>query len=247
MIKENKKFDENLPIGDPNLGPCFLPPKEQIEELLREFLELYEQRPIQDNQGGVKSVGSFSLWFFLTQVQPNLVIESGVWKGLTTWLIEKTLPKAEIICFDPLPEVRLYTSKNAIYIKSDFSKMDFSRHNLSKALVFFDDHQNAYKRVIESFNQGFKHLVFDDNYSPEVKSTHFSLQNCLSSGGKERKTLERLIKKYILFPPLFEYTGLITSERILIKVPALKIRDLPEFNILKNDMNTYRWMTYVQL
>ena len=48
----------------------------------------------------------FTLWFILNKYQPKVVIESGVWKGISTLLIRKTLPNCKIICLDPrnIPE-----------------------------------------------------------------------------------------------------------------------------------------------
>ena len=226
--------------------PSWLPPEDQIDKLIIEFLKLYALRPIQNNDGGVKSVGAFSLWFFLRRINPNLVIESGVWKGLTTWLIESSLPDANIICLDPHPEVRQYTSKKAIYPPVDFADMDFGDENFLNALVFFDDHQNAYKRVLQAWEKGFTHLIFDDNY-PGENDSHLTLQNCLSLGKNEATHLQEIIEKYEIFPPLYQYDKPITAQKVLIDIPALNIAYTPAFEILKQEMCTYRWMTYIKL
>lgn len=242
--------DEKTEVPTKSAGkislPCWLPPKDQIEKLMTEFLKLYDARPIKNNDGGVKSVGAFSLWFFLRRIKPSLVIESGVWKGLTTWVIEKSVPEANLICLDPQPEIRQYTSENASYPAMDFADMDFGDKDLSKALVFFDDHQNAYKRVLQACEKGFTHLIFDDNY-PITNDSHLTLQSCLSLGEKEARHLQEIIEKYEVFPPFYQYNKPVTAEKILIDVPSLNISDTPEFQILKQEMSTYRWMTYVKL
>ena len=214
--------------------------------MLLEFLDLYRQKPIINNSGGVQSVGAFSLWYFLRRVNPSLVVESGVWKGFTTWLIEHTLPEAQIICLDPLPQARQYTSPRAIYPQEDFSNLDFSNYDLSNALVFFDDHQNAYYRVLQSQTKGFKHLVFDDNY-PLNKNTHLTLQACFFANKVEANYLNKYLQEYQIFSPLFPYHGLITDEKVPINIPALGLNNRPEFQVFKQDMPSYRWMTYVSL
>ena len=62
----------------------------------------------------------FSLYFILKKIRPNFVIESGIYRGQSTWLIEKTLPKTKILSIDPNLDNRIYISKKAKYSKLDF-------------------------------------------------------------------------------------------------------------------------------
>src|SRR4051812_40880727 len=64
---------------------------------LESFLPLFEMRPIADNQGGMRSVGLFNVWFLITRLRPKAVLESGIWKGQSTWLIEQAAPEAGIL------------------------------------------------------------------------------------------------------------------------------------------------------
>ena len=65
------------------------------------------------------------------KIKPKFVIESGVWKGQSTWLIEKTLPKAKILALDVKLNKREYISKskNVIYSNKDFKFLDQSKYN----------------------------------------------------------------------------------------------------------------------
>ena len=74
--------------------------KDNLKESLDEFYSLYEKRPINDNHGGMTSSHLFNTWYALRKLKPKLVIESGVWKGLGTWVIEQALPEAKIISID---------------------------------------------------------------------------------------------------------------------------------------------------
>ena len=207
---------------------------------------MYEQRPIQDNEGGASSVGTFSLWYFLQRLQPNLVIESGVWKGQTTWIIEQTIPHAKIICLDPKPEYRIYTSPNATYPKEDFQSLKLNDVDPEKSVVFFDDHQDAVARTIQARRKGFKHLIFDDNYAVGCGS-HRSLQHGFAESGNVADYLNRVIETYQIFPPMFPYDQPITGELVTINLPAIGIDESPEWQIFKDEMASYRWMTYVCL
>ena len=48
------------------------------------------------------------VYIFLNKIKPKFVVESGIYKGQTTWLIEKTLPKAKILAIDINLESRTY-------------------------------------------------------------------------------------------------------------------------------------------
>jgi len=90
-------------------------------EVFFEFLDIYEKRPISNNLWGMRSHGMFFLWYLLKQIQPDLVIESGVYRGQSTWMIGQAAPDAKIIAIDPDLTKRIYVSKNATYRTGDFS------------------------------------------------------------------------------------------------------------------------------
>ena len=77
--------------------------REKMLELIDEFHQLYQTRPIKDNNGGMKSGHMFPSWFVIKTLQPKYIIESGVWKGLGTWFFEKASPNSKIISIDPNP------------------------------------------------------------------------------------------------------------------------------------------------
>jgi len=133
---------------------------------LDNFTVLYEKRPIKNNKGGMLFQQMFSFFFLLKKLKPQLIVESGVYKGQSTWLIENTLPNSEIISLDIDLNQREFISKKAIYSSKDFRFHDFS--NIPEnTLVFFDDHVNHIERIIESKFFNIKHIVLEDNYSPE--------------------------------------------------------------------------------
>ena len=132
---------------------------------LDNFCDLYENRPIKNNKGGMLFQQMFSFFFLLKRLKPKLIIESGVYKGQSTWLIENTLPNSEIISLDIDLSQREYISKKAIYSSKDFRFHDFSKIP-GNTLVFFDDHVNHVERLIESKFFNIKNIVLEDNYLP---------------------------------------------------------------------------------
>ena len=150
------------------------------------FVEIYKQAPIKDNTGGMKAPHAFATWFMLKKIKPKTIIESGVWKGQGTWLIEQACPKSQIICLDVNFKNIQYKSKNARYINRDFSLIDFSDVHKPDALCFFDDHQNALDRLLQMHWKGFKKAIFEDNYPPK-RGDCYSIKKILSGTGFDPK------------------------------------------------------------
>ncbi len=144
-----------------NYDSCF--PTVTTEDL-EEFKQLYTHRPIKQNVGGMKAVAMFWVWFVTKYLQPGLIIESGVWHGQSTWLLEQAAPHAQIICIEPALERIRYRSKKAFYTREDFSTLQLPAYNPAHTLCFFDDHQNAFFRIQQVHKKGLIHCIFDDNY-----------------------------------------------------------------------------------
>ncbi|WVZ00638.1 hypothetical protein V8G54_026707 [Vigna mungo] len=149
---------------------------------LEEFVPIYETRPIKNNMYGMGFDHSFGLWFIAHWLKPNLMIESGAFKGHSTWVLRQAMPDTPIISLSPRhPEKYLkkgpaYVDGNCTYFAGkdfvDFGSVDWPKvlkeHgilDLSRVLIFFDDHQNELKsRIEQALKAGFHHLVFEDNY-----------------------------------------------------------------------------------
>ncbi len=157
--------------------------RSEIVDHIDEFESLYAGRPIEDNVGGMKAPHMFAVWFMAKKLSPDLVVESGIWKGQSTWLLEKACPEAKLVSIDLDLGNRQYISDRAIYSARDFSEQDWSEVT-ERSLVFFDDHQNAYKRLQQCKWFGFKHILFEDNY-PAIQGDCYSLKKAFARAGFE--------------------------------------------------------------
>lgn len=157
--------------------------REQMKLALAEFADLYASRPIKNNAGGMQAPHLFLTWFMMRELSPKLVVESGIWQGLGTWIIEKACPNAQVICMDPDLSRLIYRSETATYTTVDFSKYDFPKFEPEHTVVFFDDHQNAFERLRTANALGFRHLIFEDNYYPVEVSDCYSLKLVLAGEG----------------------------------------------------------------
>lgn len=92
----------------------------------------------------MKSPHMFATWFMLKKLNPTTVIGSGIWKGQSTWLIEKALSNAKVYSIGLNLERLYYKSDNVTYFDKDFSLLIGLKEDKENTLLFFDDHQNAF-------------------------------------------------------------------------------------------------------
>ena len=253
------------------------PPKWEEKELLEEikiFEELYKDRPIKNNIHGMRFQHMFATYFILKKINPSLVIESGVFKGQSTWLIEKALPNSEILSIDINLTQREYISNKAEYSDIDFKNQDFS--NIPKnTLVFFDDHINHYERLQQAKFFNIKHIILEDNYPPE-KGDFYSINHSYAKKGFNHNfTKLSLIKTFLIFSSeilkkffLKKYTfqfekikfrvrdypynandfkNIEKNIKIYFEFP--KLSDVISSNIVlsKEELNSYNHLTYIEL
>ena len=216
-----------------------------IEDLNHFTTSVYKPY-MKNNKGGMRLPDLFTFYHTLKQLQPKVVIESGVFKGVSTKLIRETLPDVQIICIDPDEETlkhgfvdssektKYYTGKNFI----DFNDIDWSSIDKENTLVFFDDHINAVERLIAARNNGFKHLFFNDNY-PVGGGGHYSLEH--EKNKKLNKNVFDFMEIYKIFPNVFKHDLRGFNEYILEKNEINK----QLYNIWYQERNNYRWNTYV--
>ena len=145
------------------------------ENILREldtFLELYSSRPVDKNDGGMKSPHLFNAWYAIKKLKPKLIIESGVWKGLGTWAIENAAPLSQIISIDINYTNLVYKSNRVTYLDHDITRYDWKRFfkdrdvTPEEVLVVLDDHQDFSERVKFLHDLGIRDVLYDDNYPP---------------------------------------------------------------------------------
>ncbi|MEI9996321.1 MAG: hypothetical protein WDM91_17115 [Rhizomicrobium sp.] len=135
------------------------------DALFEEFFDIYKRRPITSNAGGMLLPHMFATWVFIRESEPEVVLESGIWRGQSTWLIEQAT-NADIISVDLELGNRAYISKRAKYVDIDFSHLDLSALPKTKTVLFFDDHVNAFERLMQGRAWGFANFIFEDNYPP---------------------------------------------------------------------------------
>jgi hypothetical protein len=193
--------------------------------LIEEFLEVYKNRPDPVNLCGIRINHAMALFLAVKQIEPSLVIESGVNAGVSTYFIRAASPTTKIFAIDPLETpicgqekrwtdssslTKYYTGKNFV----DLMELDWKGMTEKKdvdpnsTLVFIDDHLHAFNRIAGVMKFGVRHVVVEDNYKygegatqNDKKSTpkQFFFGN---EWKKEGEWLFKNIVSYAEFPPL---------------------------------------------
>ena len=135
----------------------------ELKKNFLEFVKIYKDRPIKNNTSGIRIEHAFALFTILKKIRPSYVIESGVSKGMSTWIIEKSLPNTKIFCIEPNLKKIEYFSKNAKYFIEDITLLNWQKLEKDETLIFFDDHICISKRINFLKENNFKHITFDDN------------------------------------------------------------------------------------
>jgi hypothetical protein len=136
---------------------------QDLDQATSDFFQIYSNRLHRDNTNGSGFHNAFWIYLYCRVQNPELIVESGVWKGHTTWLMKQACPNAEIIGFDRNLKNLEYLDLKAELHENDWESHQFSKVDPNKSLVFFDDHVNNAKRILEAKEKGFKHLIIDDN------------------------------------------------------------------------------------
>ncbi|KVH97987.1 hypothetical protein Ccrd_023797 [Cynara cardunculus var. scolymus] len=94
---------------------------------LEEFVPIYETRPIKNNMYGMGFDHSFGLWFIARWLKPDIMIESGAFKGHSTWVLRQAMPNTRIISLTPRHPEK-YLKKGPAYVDGNctyFAGKDF--------------------------------------------------------------------------------------------------------------------------
>lgn len=172
---------------------------EDYNNYLDNFIKLYKTRPIKNNKGGMLFQHMFFVHIILKKINPSCVIESGVFKGQSTWLIKNTLPKCKVISLDIDLRQREYINEKVDYKNQDFSKLNFK--DTKNTLLFLDDHINHYERIKDAYFYGIKHVILEDNYKIyDPKKDFYTLDHILNNEGFiHTPSFKSYLKTFYLF------------------------------------------------
>ncbi|MDP4021310.1 hypothetical protein Q8W71_01635 [Methylobacterium sp. NEAU 140] len=156
-------LDDAAAILDRDLTAAGLAPDRDVRALVETFWTLIPEAPVRQRRGGSGFNGALQLYVAMRALRPRYVIESGVFRGLTTWVIRQACPDARIYCHDPDLSGLQYRDRDAVYSRADWSRADWSGVEPADTVAFFDDHVAQGRRVVEAHARGLTRLLFDDD------------------------------------------------------------------------------------
>jgi hypothetical protein len=153
----------------------------QQQTLMDEFLKVYKNRPDQTNLCGIRINHALALFLAVKQINPTLVVESGVNAGVSTYIIRAASPTTKIFAIDPLAKPICGQGKRWVdpsdlttnYWGDNFTDLlDLDWKGMiakkevdpASTLVFLDDHLHTYNRIAGIRKFGLRHVVVEDNY-----------------------------------------------------------------------------------
>ena len=165
---------------------------------IKDFDSLFRNTKLDNNFGGMGYNSGLITFVFACMVGPKIAYESGVWKGFTTQILDKsTSSDCKIYCFDISFANLVYKSDKAVYHEGDILEVDLSSHIGQNTFALFDDHVSHFERLNWCIDQKIKYAVFDDDVSP--LTVH-------SDGWPPLPTLDMLFN-YDFYPKKFEWVS----------------------------------------
>lgn len=135
-----------------------------LQAIVADFFALYPLRPVQDNEGGTKFGDSFWLYTLTRLLAPDFIVESGVHRGHSAWLLHQAAPHAEQHGFDVSFRNLAWRDSHVAWHENDWMAMPLRAPRPATALGYFDDHISHAQRVVEAQERSFRTLLFDDDF-----------------------------------------------------------------------------------
>ncbi|MEM7749431.1 MAG: hypothetical protein AAF346_14360 [Pseudomonadota bacterium] len=136
-----------------------------IAQDIETYDRLFHTSPIQELGGGMGYNNGLVLFCFARATGAKTILESGVWKGFTTYLLDNaSADDSQLFCYDiNLSKVEWRSSK-AQYFEDDLTSVDVT-FGAGPTLAMFDDHVSQYDRLVYAHERNFEFLIFDDDVS----------------------------------------------------------------------------------
>lgn len=126
------------------------------------FFERYLSSPYRDQFGGSRFNNLLWLYLICKSARPKYVIDSGTYTGASAWALSTATPDSTITSYDIDLSRLKQRMPNVRYVETDW--MSDNPGDLSDSLIYFDDHVDQAKRLIEAFKRGIPFAIFDDDF-----------------------------------------------------------------------------------
>ena len=137
-IRNNNIADHIVSFGE-SYGINFI--KSDLLSIIKHYEKLYRDVKIKNLNGGMGYNNGLFFYILVCHFKPKVVLESGVWKGFSTYLIDDAIDnESKIYCFDINLSNREFFSKKAVYFENDLSfvnNIDYKSVNFAFLMIMF--------------------------------------------------------------------------------------------------------------
>lgn len=135
-----------------------------MEREVASFYEKFLRSPFREITGGSRFNNLLWLFILARSIRPSIIVDSGTYWGASAWALSLGAPDTPIHSFD-IDLSRLKVRRpNVEYHEHDWSSFELSGSDVSKGMIYFDDHVDQARRLIEARQRKFPFAVFDDDF-----------------------------------------------------------------------------------
>ena len=159
-------FQEMAACAEEWLGKqdCFQAVGFDIQVMVKEFLSFYLKSPFRKPDGGSRFNNLLWLAIIARAYNPAIIVDSGTFMGASAAALKFGAPHAEVWSFDiDLSRIGLRIP-GVEYREHDWTGHDFGARAGQRTLVYFDDHLDQARRLLEAQERNFDLAIFDDDF-----------------------------------------------------------------------------------
>lgn len=131
-----------------------------------EFRKVFLESPITMNVYGANFPSGMNLFCLARHLSPSTIVESGVYKGQSSYFLSAACPRASVLAFDVNLSQVAYRAPRVVFRENDWTETDVSCSGTG--FCFFDDHCNQAERILQAYERGFRYILVDDSWPIEV-------------------------------------------------------------------------------
>lgn len=168
------------------------------------------KKDIITNFGGSGLFHAYTMWVVLRKLRPSVIVESGTYRGFTSWMIARATEEWAplIVRIDPwavgwdgvqgnpnshrMVDLRGDRHQDITRINWDelFQANGLTQADKGNTLFILDDYADQLLRIGRIHGMGFQHVLVDENFVPAM-GTAFSLKDACDYEGNLRRAFTR--------------------------------------------------------